>query len=106
MGYIVDSSDGGRTDSGIRHDCSFKIDNIQDADRLLWLWVEEASNAVHDCFDDELERVVELVGYDGLRLLNDRLDKFSEFETVTLAMCFEDRLFHALEDEDGDEEAA
>jgi hypothetical protein len=100
MGYVHDSSDGGRTESGIRHDCSFKIDNIQDADKLLLLWLEEAGNAVQDCFDDELAKVVELVGYDGLRLLNDRLDKFSKYETVTLAECFEDRLFQALEDED------
>jgi len=100
MADIHDSSLGGRTDSGIRHDCSFKIDNIQDADKLLLLWLEEASNAVGDCFDDELERVVECVGYDGIRLLKDRLAKFSKYETVTLAMCFEDRLFCALEDED------
>ena len=100
MADIHDSSLGGRTDSGIRHDCSFKIDNIQDADKLLLLWLEEASNAVQDCFDDELARVVECVGYDGIHLLKERLSKFSRYETASLADCFEDTLDQVLEDED------
>ena len=99
MAYIQDIA-GGKTESGIRHDCRFTVDNIDDADRLLWLWVEEASNAISDCFRDELERVVECVGYDGIHLLKERLSKFSKYETASLADCFEDTLDHVLEYED------